>query len=179
LEFVSGFAVEGKLKSSYHRDGKLLTLTFNDCTVSRGGTRYFQPEWGEFDLAVGGKVVAAFGGPADVEAFGELNMGQASSSPHALRPSQRRTLVVFALRETSRHPAETQSSEQDLEAIAAAVLKQHSSEWLLEIELLEIATQKLKATKPPWAGQLESMLAKNKKNLPEPTEHLIEKGLQY
>jgi phenylalanine-4-hydroxylase len=180
LEFVSGFVVEGRLKSSQHHDGKLLTLTFTDCTVSRGGTRYFQPEWGEFDLAVGESVIAAFGGPADIEAFGELNMGQASSSPARTSPFSKEELSLFSLYEKTRALRQRPTiPEHDLEAIAAAVLKQHSEEWLLEIELLEIATQKMNAAKPQWTGQLESTLVKNKKNLPEPVEYLIEKGLQY
>ena len=48
LEFSSGFVLEGECVNSISQEGKLLVLTFKNCTVFQGSTMYFKPEWGEF-----------------------------------------------------------------------------------------------------------------------------------
>lgn len=68
LKFESGVEVKGHLKNFLERDGKILILTFTDCTVSYSGRLLFEPAWGNFDLALGEKVISVYGGPADRKA---------------------------------------------------------------------------------------------------------------
>src|SRR5438132_7017359 len=53
LEFESGVTVEGKIDSILRRDGKLLLISFSNCTVKYGDRILFEPSWGTFDMAVG------------------------------------------------------------------------------------------------------------------------------
>ncbi|HEU4497353.1 MAG TPA: aromatic amino acid hydroxylase, partial [Flavobacterium sp.] len=70
LEFEGDITVSGKIITGTRNiQGKIILISFADCTVTHGETVLFQPEWGVFDMAVGKKVTAAFSGPADVRSF--------------------------------------------------------------------------------------------------------------
>src|SRR5438046_2270246 len=57
LEFESGIAIEGKVEKLLRRDGRLLLITFSDCTAKYGDRVLFDPAWGSYDMAVGDKIV--------------------------------------------------------------------------------------------------------------------------
>lgn len=69
LAFVSGVTVDGTVDSLTRRDGKLLLISFSDCTVRRGSDVLFEPAWGRYDMAVGASVASVFSGAADKDAF--------------------------------------------------------------------------------------------------------------
>ncbi len=46
IEFVSGVVVSGKVEKILRRDGKLLLITFSNCTAKYGDRVLFDPEWG-------------------------------------------------------------------------------------------------------------------------------------
>ena len=55
------------LYSPSHRN---LLLSFADCTVtSLEGRKLFAPDWGRYDMAVGGRIRSVFGGVADRERY--------------------------------------------------------------------------------------------------------------
>ncbi len=70
FEFESGVKVEGVLQNVHRQDGKILVMSFVDCTVSHNGKTLFEPAWGVFDMAVGEKIVSASSGPADYDTWG-------------------------------------------------------------------------------------------------------------
>lgn len=72
LHFESGIKLKGYLNSYLYKDGKLILLSFGDCIVSQGDEILFRPEWGNFDMVVGEKVVSVFIGAADKMAFEEI-----------------------------------------------------------------------------------------------------------
>ena len=51
------------------KNGKIVLIAFNRCTVRRGEDVLFRSEWGRYDMAVGAKVVSVFAGAADPERF--------------------------------------------------------------------------------------------------------------
>ncbi len=69
FEFESGINVEGVLDRVVRKDGKILLITFYDCTVRHNRKILFDPSWGHYDMAVGESIVSAFSGPADADAF--------------------------------------------------------------------------------------------------------------
>src|SRR5262249_42259500 len=95
LRFVNGFVVKGLVGKVGRERGKLVYVTWRDCTVTRAGKVYFEPGWGEFDLAVGEKVPSVFGGPADRERYGALDIGQATTTPGRRTPYSATELDVF------------------------------------------------------------------------------------
>lgn len=156
VEFVSGFVVEGILKRIVRDGGSIAYLTFSDCTVSRGGRRYFEPGWGEFDMIVGSEVVSVHGGPAERQTYGEYELGQVSSSPGRTSPFSAYEERMFRAytttrevrgRHVSRGGAAAASPEilrtdiAALSALATDVIQDSGREWLLGLELLEIAAQ--------------------------------------
>ena len=78
LEFESGVVVEGRVVTGT-RDlqGKIILITFDDCSVTYKDRVLFKPEWGAYDMAIGKEVISAFAGPADVNSFEEI--GQVSN----------------------------------------------------------------------------------------------------
>src|ERR1043166_10168839 len=64
--------VEGKIEKLRRRDGKLLLITFSDCTVRLGDKILFDPTWGTYDMAVGEKIVSVFNGAADRDAYNQV-----------------------------------------------------------------------------------------------------------
>src|SRR5436189_2283955 len=65
IEFVSGVVVSGKVERILRRDGKLLLITFSNCTAKYGDRILFNPDWGTYDMAVGERVGSVFNGAAD------------------------------------------------------------------------------------------------------------------
>ncbi len=72
FEFESGVKVQGVLQHVFRKHGKILLMSFVDCTVTHKGKTLFEPSWGVFDMAVGEKIVSVFSGPADYDAWGQV-----------------------------------------------------------------------------------------------------------
>ena len=72
LEFESGITVEGKVEKLLRREGKLLLVTFSDCTAKLGDRVFFDPAWGAYDMAVGEQIVSVFNGAADKDAYNQV-----------------------------------------------------------------------------------------------------------
>src|SRR2546421_337455 len=52
LEFTSGVTVSGRVERLVRQGGKLLVVTFSNCTAKLGDRVLFDPGWGEYDMAV-------------------------------------------------------------------------------------------------------------------------------
>ena len=69
LKFPSEITLKGEMTGKTERKGRLLLITFKNCLIQRGQDTLYEPQWGPFDLAVGGSVVSVFSGPADEKSF--------------------------------------------------------------------------------------------------------------
>ena len=56
--------------------GKIVLISFKNCTVTLGKTILFKPEWGIYDMVVGKEIVSAYAGPACINSF--ENVGKIS-----------------------------------------------------------------------------------------------------
>ena len=65
----SGVKIIGTPVQLARNDGKLLLISFKDCTVSLKEQTLFEPEWGTYDLAIGERITSVFAGAADSEQF--------------------------------------------------------------------------------------------------------------
>src|SRR5207247_9129779 len=68
----SGVTVEGKVDKLLQRDGKLLLITFSNCTAKYGDRVLFDPSWGTYDMAVGDRITSVFNGAADKDAYNQV-----------------------------------------------------------------------------------------------------------
>jgi phenylalanine-4-hydroxylase len=184
LKFVSGFAVSGTIKTfSRAPDQTLLLIIWTDCTVTRGDEVFYQPEWGPFDMVVGATVSSVFSGPPDRDAYGDYDIGVASSSPGRQSPFSDKEKQIFSLyeklRELRTSPAHGGLAPK-LGELAFHVTKHHPSEWLLALEIVEIANAKWSGNSTwehqSWYQQLIESLGDQRW---EPTvSKLIQKGLE-
>lgn len=156
LEFQSGVVVAGTLKARLQRDHKILVLTFTQCTVIQAGRTLFQPAWGEYDMAVGATVSSVFGGPADRERYGEVDDFVAKRvPPHVFSAAERRLIELYTqVRRLREHPQADQ--ERRLHAVVTALDVECPRDWLLRIELLELACGL--APQPAWLAVLRRQL---------------------
>ncbi|MCB0417393.1 MAG: aromatic amino acid hydroxylase [Bdellovibrionaceae bacterium] len=176
LVFESGFEVSGTLKSSLRLQGKLLCLTWADCTVKRGTKIYFEPSWGEFDMLVGNQVVSVHGGPADRVQYGEYEVGLATSSPSRTSPHSESEKKRFEMYQRVR--AYRDGGKSDPKALQALLdqAKIFADDWLIQLELLEIAEELPDAARSQLSG-IDALRANLESSGNKTKKWLIERGL--
>jgi phenylalanine-4-hydroxylase len=143
LEYESGLKVEGNLEKIYRQHGQNLLMTFTGCRVTFRDKTLFRPEWGNFDMAVGEKIVSAFSGPADPHAF-ELEYPVPKEKTHKIIHSSR-AIKLHELYENVANIREGKPAGFTLEQVWQSLLSDYQEEWLLPLEILEIAISDPKA----------------------------------
>ena len=141
FEFESGILVEGlNVTGIRNIRGRLMLIQLKDCTVTYKGETLFRPEYGLFDLAVGKDVVSAFAGAADHRSFPNLYHASKTKTVK-IEPSEKSKirdnyyLTVRTLRE------EKQVDDQKLKEIFDGIIQEYPEDWLLPLEIFEIAQQ--------------------------------------
>jgi phenylalanine-4-hydroxylase len=140
LEFESGVMVYGVLREKTLKNGKLLLLSFSDCRVTYEGESLFLPEWGTYDMAVGRKIISAFSGPADPDAFG-LEYPVPDEKTHKIQHSEK-ALKLHALYQQVREIREQNCSFATLPFIWSELVANYPSDWLCALEILELLQEK-------------------------------------
>ncbi len=140
LEYKSGLRVSGILRNALWREGKLLLLSFRDCTVKFENQLLFQPAWGMYDMAIGANISSAFSGLADPQRWGfafpvpkekthKIVHDEASKRLHRLYAQ------VRALREST-------SAHMKLYEIWGEFKNGSFHDWLLPLEILELLAER-------------------------------------
>lgn len=171
LEFEGGIKVEGKVITGT-RDlrGKILLISFKNCTVTHNETVLFKPEWGIYDMAVGKEVVSAYADAADINSF-EDKSEVSKTKTHKIKYTDKER-ELYSLYEKVRSMREANSvSEENLTIIFNQLKKDFSKDWLLSLELYEVALQYHLLIQE----EIRSYLLVLQKN--ETYTRLIEKGL--
>ena len=177
LEFQSGIEVQGVFSAMTEKNGKVLILSFEQCTVKKGNQILFSPEWGSFDMACGEMVTSVFGGAAD--------RGQylAATGGYRQSPQNPKTNLTGANQELNRLYAQVRQLREndnrdvteELTKIHDELEKNHKKDWLLRIELLELNSKlKLNAS---WEMLAKTRLEEISKTAKDKAE-LIARGLE-
>ena len=143
LQYLSGVTVEGVLDGIHRQEQRNLILSFSNCTVTDlGGRILFDPTWGPYDLAVGSAITSVYGGVADRE---KLQLYKPTSRTQTLQIEQDEQLMS-AYRQTALLNGEghTGNPPQTHSPLLAA-LDAFPKEWLLRVEMLEVANEELLA----------------------------------
>jgi phenylalanine-4-hydroxylase len=173
LEFEGDIKVVGEIitgKRNLH--GEIILVCFKNCTVTHGDTVLFQPEWGNYDMAVGKKLVSAFSGPADVSSFDLISHVPSSKTIKAKQTAERDDLEM--LYQTVRSIRESNDTKTSLEPIFTKLQEKHPNDWLLSIELIELLNTRNETN---LMQQILLHLENLKKQRPE-IEKLISNGLE-
>jgi phenylalanine-4-hydroxylase len=173
LEFEGNIIVKGEIiTGSRNLQGEILLIKFKNCTVTHNDKVLFQPEWGIYDMAVGKKVISAFSGPADVNSFDMINHVPSSQTIKQKKSVEREELEK--LYASIRNIRENKPATITLKEAFAAVSDGHPNDWLLSVEIAELAQ---KEGNSDLVNKVLNHLENVKTNRPE-IAHLITNGLE-
>ena len=140
LQFESGIKVKGRVDKISRIGGKIVLVSFTDCTVAGSdGEIYFKPDWGSYDMAVGEKVISVFCGAADKDAFEEIALVSKTATYH--HQYSEKTLKYQQLFKRVRDCRENHIDYEQLLEIWNSLKKNFRDDWLCSIEILEILEQ--------------------------------------
>jgi phenylalanine-4-hydroxylase len=174
FEYESGITVEGlNITGIRNINGKLILIQFEDCTVKYNDTILFTPKDGTLDLAVGSSIISAYAGSADYHSFENLYHISKHKTIHSLKDPS--VLALETLYQNVRDIRITnETTEEKLLEIFNNVKQNHPKDWLLSIELLELANQfKHDTLSSAIFNYLEAQKSKQSK-----IEHLIKDGIE-
>src|ERR1043166_2618316 len=135
IEFVSGVMVSGKVENILRRDGKLLLITFSNCTVQYGDRVLFSPNWGMYDMAVGERISSVFNGAADKDAYNQVALVPKERTIKVPSDAKRKRLEnLYAQVQKIR---ESHSGYERLGEIWETQQAEHPEDWLLSMEIFE------------------------------------------
>ncbi|WP_444666920.1 aromatic amino acid hydroxylase [Flavobacterium columnare] len=172
LEFEGDIKVTGEIITGTRNiQGKILIIKFKNCTVTYGQQVLFQPEWGIYDMAVGKEIISAFSGPADANSFDMISHVPSTKTIKQQKSAEREELEQLYL--NVRNIREEKKANITLNQIFDILTNNHPNDWLLAIEIIEIAH---KENNDDLANKILNYLENVKIKRPE-TKKLIQNGL--
>lgn len=137
LTFRSGIVVKGMVTYLHRKDGQLVIIGFEQCSVRWGELVLFEPNWGVYDMAVGERIVSACAGATDYHCY-TLEYEAPAEKTLAIQYDE----VTIALHDlydevaTMRQHHEADAAR--LEEILLLLDQKYSQEWLLRLEIFEL-----------------------------------------
>lgn len=136
ITFESGVVVTGQVEKLLRRDGRLLLITFSNCTARLGDHVLFDPAWGTFDMAVGERISSVFNGAADKDSYNEVALVPKERTIKI--PSDAKRKKLESLYQQVRDIRERKKGYERLGEIWETQQAEHASDWLLSMEIFEI-----------------------------------------
>ncbi|MBS1501619.1 MAG: aromatic amino acid hydroxylase [Bacteroidetes bacterium] len=164
LHFASGIRVNGKVKDILAQDGKILLISFTDCTVTgKEGEILFDPSWGVYDMAVGERITSVFCGAADKDAFEEIALKSNTGTHHVQYDG--RTLELHKLYQQVRNRRQMGGDYGYLGNVWLMLQRNHHDDWLCALEILEILDHE--GAEPEVAAEIRAFLENKATKEPE------------
>lgn len=171
FEFEGGVVVKGEIiTGTRNLQGKIVLISLKNCTVTYKDEVLFQPDWGKYDMAIGKEVISAFAGPADWHSFNMITHKTSSTTIKSKRTPEREELE--SLYESVRNIREGKNTKFSLNAAFDILKKHHLKDWLLSVEIYELAHDK----DEKLAAEVLDHLEEVKSRRPE-VAHLIDGGV--
>jgi len=172
FEFEGGIKVEGEIiTGTRNLQGKIILISFRNCKVTYNEEILFQPEWGQYDMAVGKEIISAFAGPADHESFDLITHKTSSTTIKSKKTAEKEELE--SLYESVRNIRNGENAKLSLNAAFDILKKSHKKDWLLSVEIYELAL----GSDTQLANEVKARLLELKKERPE-VSHLIDDGIE-
>ena len=137
LIFEGNIKVEGEVITG-KRDlkGKIILISFKNCTVTHNNDFLFKPEWGIYDMAVGKEIVSAYAGPASVSSFKNIGKVSEEKTHKIFYSDKEKTLhKMYAEVATMRT---LKVDEKRIEFILNELKINFKNDWLLPLEMYEL-----------------------------------------
>lgn len=141
VQFDSGLKVQGKLLSAIAKKDKILLVSFSDCAVSLNAEILFEPAWGIYDMALAQAIPSVYAGPADRKAYGETEDFVAARVPAAKYTAEQMALHHLYEKMSALRKSNSSISAESLDPLYQETLKKFPHEWLLILEIYELATK--------------------------------------
>ncbi|MFI1773314.1 aromatic amino acid hydroxylase [Thalassobellus citreus] len=174
LVFEGGIKVVGQIITG-KRDlqGKILLISFENCTVTYNDTILFKPEWGIYDMAVGKEVISAFSGPASTESFKDI-FKVPKEKTHKIAYSEA-DKTLYSYYSEIRNIRESNALDLiAIEKIFNEISNKYPNEWLLVLEIYELVYSLKNDFSNTVLNKLEALKATKKyKKLIEDGIHLL------
>ncbi len=172
FEFEGGILVKGEIiTGTRNLQGKIVLISLKNCTVTYQDEILFQPDWGNYDMAIGKEIISAFAGPADPKSFDLITHKTSSTTIKSKRTPEREELE--SLYEAVRNIREGKNTRYSLEAAFDLVSKYHPKDWLLSVEIFELAYEHDDKLTEKVLKHLEKLKIERPK-----VAHLIEGGVE-
>ena len=172
LEFEDCLTVSGEIITGKRNlQGKIILISFKNCTVKHHDTILFKPEWGNYDMAVGKDIVSAFSGPADLHSFNLINHIPSTKTIHVKKSKEQLELEDFYQQVRDFRQGKNMSISRT--KVLEQLIEKHPNDWLLPVELYELA---FKGNEPSLCKNILKHLETIKQNKPE-VGRLIDDGL--
>ncbi len=173
LEFEGNIKVNGSIiTGTRNLKGKIILISFENCTVTQDERILFKPEWGVYHLGVGKKIVSAFSGPADFKSFDLINHKPSTETIKASKTTEREKLE--SLYKAVRDYREGKDTRYSPQAAFDILKKYHPNDWLLAVELYELAYEE---GNTPFCIEIKNHLSLLSKKKPT-INHLIKDGME-
>lgn len=173
LEFEGDIKVRGEIITGTRNImGKILLIKFQNCTVTRGDEILFRPEWGIYDMAVGKEIISAYSGPADINSFDRITHVPSTKTIKQKKTPEKESLEKIY--QEVREIREANLPTERLHIIFDELENKFPTDWLLAVEIAELAQQHHDKTLEDKALQHLDILKNNRKEI----AHLITNGLQ-
>ena len=138
LEFEGGVKISGEIITGKRNlQGKIILISFKNCTVTHNEKVLFKPDYGIYDMAVGKEIVSAFSGPADLNSFNLITHKTSSHTIHVKKTKER--LALEALYQQVRDYREGTNKTISRTKVLEQLIEKHAADWLLPVELYELA----------------------------------------
>ncbi|MDB2350402.1 aromatic amino acid hydroxylase [Flavobacteriaceae bacterium] len=168
LNFESGVKVKGKIITGKRNlQGKIILISFKDCTVTFLNQVLFKPNLGIYDMVVGESIKSAFASPDSFDDVYSISDKKTTKIVYSKSEEYLHVLYekVRALR------ANKSLNEEIMSQIFVEVQTKYPKEWLILLELFELTYRK----KIDLAEKIHLQLSKLKEN--KDLEQLICDGL--
>lgn len=172
LEFEGGITLEGRIITGKRNlQGKIILISFDECTVTYKDEVLFSPQWGIYDMAVGKAVISAYSGPADANSFDLITHLPSEQTIKAKRPEK--VLRLEQLYQQVREYREGINQTISRHKVFNEICETYPKDWLLPVELYELA---VKGGDREFAEEIKQHLEDIKLDRPE-VGHLIDDGI--
>jgi phenylalanine-4-hydroxylase len=138
LNYKSGVKVSGVLSGVLKISDTAWILSFTQATCDYKDEKLFLPEWGSYDIVLAEKVTSVFGGPADRIAFGDTEDFVAHRIAPPVYTDEQKNMFVY-YQEIRNLRSSNNATEETLLKLFEQFMENAPLEWLLFIELIEIA----------------------------------------
>lgn len=171
LEFEGGIVVSGEIiTGTRNLQGKILLITFKNCSVTHHGNIIFESKDGVYNMAIGRQVVSAFNGPADVNSF---DMVTHQTSKSTTTHKKKRTEKLEQLYRQVREYREGLNTTISRNKVFQEIKSNFPKDWLLAVELYELAKSNHDTA---FGNEIKVHLENVKQDNPK-VGHLIDDGL--